>query len=443
MAIFKKSFVNLWLNYRIMDILVIIILVALLIIVSLFMWKRNVTLQREKELAVSNHDITKKELEEARLENVALTTRYEEQQKRIEELRGSDGEQEKRLKELFENISYKILDESRVKMGEIGAEHIKTLIKPLGENIDKFRSRVEEVHNEQTKERFSLEREIKRLVDANQRISDEATNLTNALKGSNKVQGDWGEMILERILESSGLVYGSEGYELQNMLRDSSGRAIRNDSGKKLIPDAIVHFPDNRNVIIDSKVSLVSYLNYCNAEDKEQQAIELKRHIASVKNHVSELDIKSYENYVNGSLDFVMMFIPNESAYLLAMNNAPSLWNEAYKKKVLIISPTNLITSLKIVADLWTREKQNKNIEDIVARGEKLYEKCTSFLDAIVKIDSGLKSASTAYENAEKLLKGNGGVIRQAEMLMELGIKSKKRLAISSDEKIELEEENK
>ncbi|MEG0499627.1 MAG: DNA recombination protein RmuC, partial [Rikenellaceae bacterium] len=321
------------------------------------------------------------------------------------------------------------------KMDRIGAEQIKALIAPLGENIERFRSRVDQVHSEQSKERFSLEKEIKRLVDTNQRISEDATNLTNALKGSNKTQGNWGEMILERILESSGLVCGVEGYELQGMLRDSAGNALRSEDGKKMIPDAVVHFPDSRNVIIDSKVSLLSYLNYCNSETPEQQQVELKKHIQSIKSHIAELDVKSYENYVEGSLDFVMMFIPNESAYIVAMQGEPALWNDAYKKKVLLISPTNLITSLKIVADLWTREKQNKNVEDIIARGEKLYEKCRTFLEALTKIEKGIASASQSYDEAYKLLVGSGGLVRQAEMLKELGVKSKKELPIKSVEK--------
>lgn len=391
-------------------------------------------LNPEKKRVTEKYDTLLEEYHAIGVQKGELSSRCEELMKQMAELKDENGEREQRLKNLFENISNKVIDENRAKMDALGAEHIKALITPLGENIEKFKNRVEQVYSEQSKERFSLEKEIKRLVDTNQRISEDANNLANALKGSNKTQGNWGEMILERILESSGLVCGVEGYELQGMLRDASGNALRSEDGRKMIPDAVVHFPDNRNVIIDSKVSLVSYLNYCNSENDEVQALELRKHIASIKSHIAELDVKSYENYVVGSLDFVMMFIPNESAYIVAMQGEPSLWNDAYKKKVLLISPTNLITSLKIVADLWTREKQNKNVEDIIARGEKLYEKCRTFLDALVKIEKGLDVASAAYVDAHKLLVGNGGVVRQAEMLKELGVKSKKELPLKSVE---------
>lgn len=391
-------------------------------------------LSPEKKRVTEKYDALLKEFQLLSMQKGELSSRCEEMGKQIAELKDESGEKEQRLRNLFENISNKIIDENRLKMDKIGAEQIRALIMPLGENIEKFKSRVEQVHSEQSKERFSLEREIKRLVDANQRISEDATNLTNALKGSNKTQGNWGEMILERILESSGLVCGVEGYELQSMLRDAAGNPLRGEGGRKMIPDAVVHFPDNRAVIIDSKVSLLSYLNYCNSESVEQQAAELKKHIASIKSHIAELDVKSYENYVDGSLDFVMMFIPNESAYIVAMQGEPSLWNDAYKKKVLLISPTNLITSLKIVADLWTREKQNKNVEEIIARGEKLYDKCHTFIEALLKIEKGLDAASGAYSDAYKLLTGNGGVVRQAEMLKELGVKSKKELPLKSIE---------
>lgn len=409
---------------------IVFIIVALVVGVGV----TYMVLNPEKKRVTEKYDALLSDYHAISVEKGELTSRCEELGKQIAELKDENGEKEQRLKSLFENISNKIIEENRVKMDRIGAEQIKALISPLGENIERFKSRVEQVHSEQSKERFSLEKEIKRLVDTNQRISEDATNLTNALKGSNKTQGNWGEMILERILESSGLVCGVEGYELQGMLRDSVGNALRSEDGRKMIPDAVVHFPDNRNVIIDSKVSLVAYLNYCNSESPEQQQAELKKHIMSIKSHIAELDVKSYENYVEGSLDFVMMFIPNESAYIVAMQGEPALWNDAYKKKVLLISPTNLITSLKIVADLWTREKQNKNVEDIIARGEKLYEKCRTFLEALTKIEKGINTASVAYDEAYKLLVGNGGVVRQAEMLKELGVKSKKELPLKSVE---------
>lgn len=372
-----------------------------------------------------------------------LSSRCDELLNQINLIKDSEVESEKRMKILFENVATKIIDDKKDKMDKMGAEQLKALLLPFGDNLKSFKSRVEEVYLNESKERHSLEREIKRLVEANQRISEDATNLTNALKGNNKTQGNWGEMILEQILENSGLVRGAEGYELQSMLRDSSGKAITNDKGFKMIPDAVVHFPDNRNVIIDSKASISAYIDYCNCDDERERDLLLRSHIQSIKNHIKELDVKSYENYVEGSLDFVMMFIPNESAYLIAMQKEPALWGDAYKKKVLLISPTNLIASLKIVSDLWTREQQNKNVEQIIARGEQIYDKCRTFLEAILKIEKGLTTATDAYSKAYSLLTEGGGLIRQTEMLRELGVKSKKVLPIKSMEAVgQIEEEN-
>ena len=394
------------------------------------------------QMSIKNDEL-RTEYHNVSVQRGELSSRCDELLNQISLIKNGEVESEKRMKILFENVATKIIDDKKDKMDKMGAEQLKALLLPFGDNLNRFKSRVEEVYLNESKERHTLEREIKRLVEANQRISEDATNLTNALKGNNKMQGNWGEMILEQILENSGLVRGLEGYELQSMLRDSSGKAITNDKGFKMIPDAIVHFPDNRNVIIDSKVSISAYIDYCNCDDEKERDMFLRSHIQSIKNHVKELDVKSYENYVEGSLDFVMMFIPNESAYLIAMQKEPALWSDAYKKKVLLISPTNLIASLKIVSDLWTREQQNKNVEQIIARGEQIYDKCRTFLEAILKIEKGLVTATDAYSKAYSLLIEGGGLIRQTEMLRELGVKSKKVLPIKSMEAIgQIEEEN-
>lgn len=382
-------------------------------------------------------DLSRAEYHSSSVQCGELTSRCEELKKQIREFKGEQGENEERIKMLFENIATKIIDDRKDKMDKMGAEQLRNLLTPLGDNLERFKLKVEQVYSDEAKERHSLKQEIKNLVEANLRISTDATNLTKALRGNNKTQGDWGEMILESILESSGLVCGVEGYELQSMLTDDNGNKLRNESGRKMIPDAIVHFPDNRNVIIDSKVSISAYIDYCNSDNEQQQQQLLKNHITSIKSHIKELDVKSYENYVSGSLDFVMMFVPNESAYLLAMRVEPSLWNDAYKKKVLLISPTNLIASLRIVSDLWTREKQNKNIEDIIYRGEKIYEKCVTFLESMVKIDKALTTASSSYSEAYNSLIGSRGLVRNTEMLRELGIKSKKILPVKSKSNFE------
>ncbi|MFR9649774.1 MAG: DNA recombination protein RmuC [Rikenellaceae bacterium] len=355
--------------------------------------------------------------------------KVEELQSTIKELKLSEEQLEERLKSQFEVISSKIIEQSREKVNKFNAERMSELIRPFEKEIKEFKEQMTQTNKEQSRERTELEVKIKQMVEISQGMSEEAKNLSRALRGDNKSAGNWGETILENILQNSGLVAGREGYELQSMLRDEEGRPYVNDQGHKMIPDAVVHFPDNRNVIIDSKVSIAAYTDYCNCEDEAEKKLHLKRHIASIKSHVDSLNVKSYERYVDGSLDFVMMFIPNDFAAMVAMQSDLQLWQNAYNKKILIISPTNLITSLKIVSDLWSREKQHQNIEHILERGQFLYEKCCTFLETHKKVGDSLQAAVASYDKASTQLGEKSGIIRQAEMLVESGIKSKKQLA--------------
>ena len=328
----------------------------------------------------------------------------------------------------FENIANKILDTKTQKFTELNKENLKGILEPLGKNIDEFKKQVDEVYKNESKERFSLDKEIKRLAELNQLLGAEAKNLTKALKGEAKTQGRWGEVILEKILEKSGLRKGEE-YFMEYQLFDAEGKALRSESeGKKMRPDAIIMYPDNRHIIIDSKVSLNEFIRLVESEDETIQKTELEAHVTAIKSHINELSKKAYDDY-NKTLDFVMMFIPNEPAYITAMQGDPELWNYAYDKRILLISPTNLIAALKLIVDLWKREYQNQNAQAIAERGAKMYDKFVGFINNLSNVGKQLENASESYNEAYKqLTTGNDNLVAQATKLKNLGIKIKKEI---------------
>ena len=329
-------------------------------------------------------------------------------------------------KEQFQNLANDILEDKSRRFTEANRENIERILGPLNKDIQEFRKKVEESYSKETVERTVLERKIAELVQLNNRIREDAVNLTNALKGNTKTQGDWGEMILERILENSGLTKGRE-YFIQETLKDESDRVIRTENGNTMRPDVIVVYPDNRKVIIDSKVSLTAYVDYCNAETETEREVALKAHLLSVRKHIDELSARNYCDWCDGALDFVMLFIPNESSYVLAMQSEPTLWHEAYRKRVLFLSPSNLIVSLKLTADLWSREYQNRHAQEIAERGAKLYDKCVAFLESLTAIGDNIRRTEESYRQAlNRLKEGNGNLISQTLKLKELGVKSRR-----------------
>lgn len=335
----------------------------------------------------------------------------------------------------FEKMANQILEEKTEKFTNLNQYYLKSILEPFGKNIDELKKTVHDTYDKESKERFSLGEKVNELKLLNQQISQEASKLTKALKGESKTQGNWGEMILENILEKSGLTKNRE-YFLEHELRDDDKNPIYSEfSGKKMRPDAIIKYPDNRNVIIDSKVSLTAFVDLANEQDVDVFKIKQNQHLASIKSHITELSTKAYDDY-DKSLDFVMMFVPSEAAYNAALQADPLLWNFAYDKRVLLLSPTNLITSLKLIADLWKREYQNKNAIEIADRGAKLYDKFVGFVERLEKIGKNIDQAQISYQEAYKqLYKGNDNLVLQTEKLKNLGLKNKKQLPASLTEK--------
>lgn len=331
----------------------------------------------------------------------------------------------------FENLANKILEEKSEKFTTINQNNLKTILEPFQEKITDLKNRVNEAYEKENKERFSLAEKVKELAELNQQISEDAKKLTRALKGESKTQGNWGEMILESILEKSGLVKGRE-YFLEHELRDEDNKALFSEfSGKKMRPDAVVKYPDERNVIIDSKVSLTAFTELVDETDQDVYLIKLNQHLSSIKNHISQLSQKAYDDY-GKSLDFVMMFIPSEPAYIAAMQADQNLWNYAYDRRILLLNPSNLITSLKLIADLWKREYQNRNAMEIADRGARLYDKFVGFVDNLEKVGKNLDLAKNVYNDAYKQLStGNDNLVLQTQKLKSLGIKNKKDLPAS------------
>ncbi|KIA84701.1 recombinase RmuC [Kaistella solincola] len=319
----------------------------------------------------------------------------------------------------FQNLATKILEEKTKKFTETNRENLDLLLKPLGENLETFKKRVNEVYDNEARERFSLNNTIKLMMEQTNKISQEANNLATALKGQTKTQGDWGELILERILEDSGLTKDREYFTQFN---------IKNENGENQRPDFMLKLPGNQIVIIDSKVSLNAYERMVSAENEDDRNANLKLHIAAVRKHVDTLALKRYD-HLKESLDFTIMFIPVEPAFLTALQYDTQLWNYAYKKHIILLSPTNLIAYLKLISDVWKRADQNQNAEEIARQAGALFDKFEGFVSDLLKIGKKMDDAKGDYENAmKKLTTGRGNLVGSVQRIKQLGASTRKHL---------------
>lgn len=320
----------------------------------------------------------------------------------------------------FEKAANDIFERKTRQLKETSEESLDTVLKPLRDNLSDFKRRVEEIYSAENENRGALKAELNNLMTLNRRITQETENLTTALRGNSKIQGDWGEMILDTILESSNLRKGIH-YTTQTNVKDTEGNNLR--------PDVILSLPDGKRVVIDSKVSLTAYVNYCACEEEDSRRRAMADHIRSVRNHVNELGRKCYQESVLGSPDFVIMFIPTEPAFLAAMQADSEIWNDAYRKKVIVSSPTNLFGMLKIVDDLWKRDDLGRNANRIAKEGAMMYDKFVGFVNTLEAIGKNVESLHGNYDKAMKQLRtGNGNLVSRAQRLSALNIKVSKSL---------------
>ena len=343
-----------------------------------------------------------------------LLERNKEQKHEVEQL------QEKFTKE-FENLANKILEEKTNKFTEQNKENMKTILNPLQEKIQLFEKKVDDTHKESIDYHAALRQQILGLREMNEQMSKETINLTKALKGDSKMQGNWGELVLERVLEKSGLEKGRE-YEVQ--------QSFTNEDGSRILPDVIINLPDGKKMVVDSKVSLTAYEKFVNEEDDALKITFLKEHVSSVKRHVDQLSDKNYQDiYEMESPDFVLLFIPIEPAFALALNEDNTLYNKAFEKNIVIVTPSTLLATLRTIDSMWTNQKQQENAIEIARQAGALYDKFEGFVGDLIKIGKKMDEAKGEYGNAmNKLVEGKGNLVRSAEKLKKMGAKAKKAL---------------
>ncbi|MCC6840542.1 MAG: DNA recombination protein RmuC [Flavobacteriales bacterium] len=370
--------------------------------------------ERDQQLAQANHTLQEQsgQLGAERQRNVGLSEKLAVQRTELEALN-------ERMNKEFRQIASALLEEKGKQITEQQEDRLKLLLNPFGEKIKEFQEQVRQAYDKEGKERFLLKSEVAKLVEQNQRLSQDADNLTRALKGDRQSQGAWGEMILEKLLEDAGLVKGQE-YTMQESTTQADGTRLR--------PDAVIHLPEDKHLVVDSKVSLVHYEQYCNTTDEAEQARLLRLHTESMRTHAKGLGEKAYTKlYGLNNVDFVLMFVPVEPAFLLALRERPQIFQEAYDRQVVMVSHSTLMATLRTVHGLWKNERITRNHLEIADRAGKLYDKFNGFTEDLIKVGHQLKLVKGAYDEAMgKLSEGPGNLVRQVEKLKELGAKANK-----------------
>ena len=406
---------------------------------------RERLLAREREIEGLNEQLAaaKGTLEEVRsdlgqekLNNATLKTTLDEQRQQAEEKLKLLKEAKDAMQADFKNLANEIFAAKQKEFKEQSKEQLSGALDPLKEKIQSFEKQVKEAHLEDSKGRASLQTELKNLVDLNNKMSKEAINLTNALKGESKTQGDWGEVTLERVLEMSGLTEPRE-YETQKS---------HQQDGRRLQPDVIVHLPEGKDVIIDAKVSLTAYERFCSAEDEKERDDALKQHVESLRRHIKQLADKSYQNIESlHTPDFVLLFVPIEAAFSVAVTKDGNIFADAFARKIVIVAPTTLLATLRIIQNIWRYEDQNQNAQEIARRAGALYNKFVGFAEDLENVGKKIDDARLSWEGARnKLISGRGHLVGQAEKLKALGAESSKSLPdkLARDAEIEYKDED-
>ena len=381
--------------------------------------------ERQQQLQ-QRYETARQELAASRLQHERVQTQIEQQQQAHAEQIALLNQARQNLGEQFQNLANQILEEKSRRFSEQNRQELDQLLHPLSEKLQGFSQLVQNTYEKEAKERLTLENELKRLQQLNARLHQDAQALTQALTGSrNKSQGNWGEMILEKVLENSGLVKGRE-YFVQ-----SGGRQTDSDGESRYLqPDVLINLPDNKQIIVDSKVSLTAYVRYTRAESPEAAEAELAAHLASVHQHIKELAAKRYSD-IEGlvSLDFVFMFVPVEPAYLLALQQDPELFQTCFDQRIILVGPSTLLATLRTVANIWRHEYQNRHALQIADEGGKLYDKFVGFVETLEKVGKNLQQAQESYQTAYKqLYSGRGNLVDRVEKLRQMGVKAGKQL---------------